>query len=139
MPVYDFLCEKCADSFEAVSFYEERIAGVRSQRCPDCGQYGEVVWLKAPGMQGEENVSKQEIDAARMQLGVKVETRSQLNRVLKERGLVAVTKDEFDRGKSAVNTKKKFLNDELKKKLGERVRDNIEKAKSGVLVAGGAK
>ena len=105
--LHDFACPMpaCGRVFEDVSEWNPNTGEVDPRDCPACGALSGRIWLKAPGFEGEENVPIEERRAAERQLGIKVETRSQLKRELARLGKVAVTHDEFDRGNSSVNTR----------------------------------
>ncbi len=81
--MFDFLCEKCGTRGE---FFVDNSKVLIP--CT-CGGNAHVIWVKAPGMRREF------LGYHDIQLGRYIETRSERDRLLKERGLVAIPPDEW--------------------------------------------
>jgi hypothetical protein len=69
MPTYDFACERHGDFEDLIPLSDiERMqadGGSISSPCPECGTVSPLVWRRAPGMLGEENVPREQLAAAR--------------------------------------------------------------------------
>lgn len=92
MALFDAICSKCRTHSEV---YADSGKGLRLD-CP-CGGVVTVVWLKAPGVVG---AGTPYFDT---QLGVEVSSRQHRDRLLKERGLVALGPDEYRRTQSQLH------------------------------------
>jgi hypothetical protein len=91
VPLFDVHCGKCKETSEAVL-----IDGKERVPC-ECGGVMSVVWLKAPGMSPD-------IEAYDcVQLGVRITSRQQRDRILKERGKVLLGPDELRRTDSQLH------------------------------------
>lgn len=72
MPLYHFACKPCDAIFEEFSSYDNSRPSdecVVPAACPQCGQDCGVVWLKAPGMKVDENLTAEEKVAIALRLG----------------------------------------------------------------------
>jgi hypothetical protein len=114
MPMYDFECQDHG-IFEDFSFVNKATGMAEPVSCW-CGRLCARVWIQAPGLASDENPSRELIAAAKagMVYGDRKvepfqgETRSELNRWMKDNQISAFTQDERARGNSTVNTKKRF-------------------------------
>lgn len=91
MPLYDAQCGDCEALYEAFAGRGSEV-NFKCQCCPR--GVVRVVWLKAPGVV-QDSVGRYDI-----QLGRYISTRTERDRLLKERGLVALGPDEFRRTSS---------------------------------------
>jgi putative FmdB family regulatory protein len=92
--LHDYRCLKCQRTFEALADVEARILP-----CPLCGQgTAERVFLRMGGMLGRNKGKYPYFDK---QLGVTLESSQHRDRVAKERGLVVMGVDEYNRSRNA--------------------------------------
>jgi hypothetical protein len=69
MPMHDFHCRPCNVVFEDYSTYDNARQCVTPVECPQCGGECQIVWLKAPGVAGDENLTAEEKVAAALKIG----------------------------------------------------------------------
>lgn len=69
MPLHDFRCKPCDVVFEDVSAYNRALGGVEPVACPECGEPCGIIWLKAPGVHGDENLTAEQKVAVALKLG----------------------------------------------------------------------
>ncbi len=95
MPIlHDYICLKCQRTFEALVNVEERVLP-----CPLCGDGpAHRVFLSFGGMLG---ANKGRFPYFDNQLGVTLESAQHRDRVAKERGLVVMGREEYDRSRNA--------------------------------------
>jgi len=87
MTAHDFQCLRCGKVFELFLDYALNTVNCRYE----CGGIAQRVWLKAPGVIGDITPGYD------IQLGKYVSSRQERDRILKERGLVAIGPDESRR------------------------------------------
>lgn len=68
--LHDFHCTKCDVIFEDIGTYNRALGSVEPVPCPLCDEPAGRVWLKAPGVAGDENISAEEKVAAALKLGI---------------------------------------------------------------------
>lgn len=88
MRFHDYRCQSCGTTGEFL--LDEPVDFIRCT----CGGSATRVWLKAPGIKNKMKGLFPQYD---MQLGVTVDSPQHRDRILKERGLTAISKKEFDR------------------------------------------
>lgn len=68
--LHDFYCHTCRFAFEAVSTYNDDLQRVDPEPCPDCTQPCGMIWLTAPSLKADGNISAEEKVAAAMRMGI---------------------------------------------------------------------
>lgn len=97
MPVlHDYRCPRCDYVFEAFVGVSERVLS-----CPRCKGQADRVFLKTGGMLGRNKGVYPRFDT---QLGITLESSRHMERVAKERGLVPMGNQEFERSRNAPRT-----------------------------------
>ena len=97
MPLYDYRCHSCRYTFEAMANPEQHII-----ECPRCAlPDAERVWIRFGGMLGRNKGVYPYFDK---QLGVTLESSQHRDRVAKQRGLVVMGREEFDRSRHGPST-----------------------------------
>lgn len=91
MPMYDFSCSPCKLVFDDMS--TSTAEGVAPVPCPSCGAVASQVWLTAPGVHADGNISAQERTAAILKYRVDPVSRHELNTLRRERGEISVGKN----------------------------------------------
>lgn len=89
MPLFDVKCIKCSAEGECMLPSGQDIA-----QCGACGGYAHVVWRSFGGMMGKNKGLFPQYD---VQLGITLESTQHRERVMKERGLAALSVPEFNR------------------------------------------
>jgi hypothetical protein len=104
MPMHDFHCRPCNVVFEDYSTYDNARQCVTPVECPQCGGECQIVWLKAPGVAGDENLTAEEKVAAALKIGFGQDgkltvpkTRADLRRIRQTYGDFKVGEKEADR------------------------------------------
>lgn len=136
MPLYDFHCRTCERTFEEFSEYNRSTGRVDPVEHGVCGTLSEVRWIQAPGLVSDEKIPK-ELDDPR-QTGKKFESRTELNRWMKENNVEAVSRGEWEsRSAAAYDARaekpKAQLPENIEEKVREKFRENVSKARSGEL------
>ena len=67
--LHDFLCRSCQFVFEAGSIYIDDV-GVQPEPCPDCQQPCDIVWLTAPSLKADGNLTAEEKVAGALKMGI---------------------------------------------------------------------
>lgn len=94
MPLHDYECTKCASMFEAMVDVEQRVL-----TCPVCRVgVANRVYRRFGGMLGKNKGKYPYFD---VQLGCTLESSQHRDQVAKERGLVTMGPEEFDRSRHA--------------------------------------
>jgi putative FmdB family regulatory protein len=97
MPLYDYDCAACKSVFEAMAEVEQRRVP-----CPVCHKgTADRVYLKFGGMLGRNKGKYPRFDS---QLGITIESAQHMEKVAKQRGLVPLGREEFDRSRYAPRT-----------------------------------
>lgn len=91
MPAHDYQCLSCRKVHE-VHFVLGDYPYPKFILCP-CGQMAPQVWLQAPAIQPDPYWNPQ----YDRQLGAMITSKQQRDQILKEKGLVAISKEEFTR------------------------------------------
>lgn len=91
MPTHDYRCHGCHRVLE-MTFPLADYPYPKFVICP-CGQHASQVWLTAPSIQPDPYWNPQ----YDKQLGVMISSKQQRDQILKEKGLVAISKEEFTR------------------------------------------
>jgi putative FmdB family regulatory protein len=92
--LHDYRCLKCQRTFEAFVNAEDDVL-----QCPLCGEgMAQRVFLRMGGMLGPNKGRYPYFDK---QLGITLESSQHRDRVAKERGLVVMGRQEFDRSRNA--------------------------------------
>lgn len=68
--MHDFNCKPCNVVFEDFSTYDDAAKKVAPVECPQCGGDCDIIWLKAPGVAGDENLTPTEKVAAALKIGM---------------------------------------------------------------------
>lgn len=135
--MYDYACHSCVATFERNVPYHRR----DEQRC-ECGAAAVRVWLTAPGVMGEENVSQDELKAARSGFirgggsrhipPFTGSTRSELHAWYRENNLVSIPKSDVKSRNVTINTKQKFTETpEFKRVQDQAMRHALEVSRCG--------
>ena len=93
MPLHDYECTTCGSLFEAMVDAEQR-----ELACPTCRGLANRVYRRFGGMLGKNKGNYPYFD---VQLGCTLESSQHRDRVAKERGLVPMGVDEFNRSRNA--------------------------------------
>ena len=89
MPLFDVRCIKCQAEGECMLESGQGVA-----QCGACGGYAHVVWKRFGGMMGKNKGIFPQYDT---QLGMTLESTQHRDRVMKERGLTALSVPEYNR------------------------------------------
>lgn len=101
---HDFRCGKCQFVFEVT--FDSSLDFKREWPCQNCGGVAVQIWLRAPGLAGVEEPSTRGISRSfqpgyDIQSGRYFNSRSERDRYVKERGLVLMGPQEWDRTRKA--------------------------------------
>lgn len=108
MPLYDYRCAgKCRKTFEAFAEPDQKRI-----ECPVCGEgYADRVYLHMAALPGRNKGVFPQFD---VQLGCTVESSQHRDRIAKERGLVAMGKEEWERSRNNHHSNHPFDQTEVK-------------------------
>jgi len=136
--MYDFHCQTHGDFEDQLPFDAPRPL---TSTCPDCSVVSPLVWRRAPGVFGDENVPKERMAAARSGCVNAAEhyippfngsTRSELAKWERTFNVVHHTGGERRSGRLEINQKVPWLKTEQgKRKHGEILAHAVEVAKAG--------
>jgi hypothetical protein len=145
MPMFDYHCPSCcgvlencrrracAGVFEAF-FTSDRLESAGSMECPMCGDVAQRVWINAPGTRFDSvHEMPKELLSASHQLGVRFESRKQLEDYVKQEGLVAVSAKEFESGMPSSDKVQPREDPTLEGRIWESLKKNEEKLAAGTL------
>lgn len=124
MILHDYLCPSCGSGFEAMVSVEERVL-----QCPCChiGRANRV-FKKVASMLGKSKGLYPRFDT---QLGITLESSQHRDRVAKERGLVQMGPQEFNRSRNAPRSGSAMDSDEVDPNLIEIAKRTWDDVKFG--------
>lgn len=76
--LHDFACNDCSIYFEAIGTYNDSLRAIEPVECPQCAAPARQVWLKAPGVESDGNLSAEERVAGALKLGLFADGRMSL-------------------------------------------------------------
>lgn len=102
--LHDFICHECDVVFEDVSSYDNEARAVAPVPCPLCERPSGIVWLKAPSMNGDENLTAEEKVAAALKLGFRGDGRLILPQTRSDLAKIRAAVGDFKVGEREIMT-----------------------------------
>ena len=134
--LHDFVCKACNVVFEDVSAYNRAMGGVEPVACPHCGAACGIIWLKAPCVAGDENLTNSEKVAAALKLGIPPDGKLRIPQTRSDLKKIRAAVGDFPVGEREILTREKKrgyqrMTPDEKRATIERIRERRAKRRAG--------